>query len=170
MIELERARSQLPTLGLTQAAERLDGHLEVASNAEMPYVDLLAGLLADEMEVRRQRYLTARTRLAHLPFQKSLDAFDFAFQPSVDERQIRDLASMVFVAEAANIIFLGPPGVGKTHLAVALGLEAIRAGHGVYFITAHTPSWRSCAEPTPREGSTVGCGSASRPRFSSWMR
>ena len=137
MIELERARSQLLTLGLAQAAERLDGHLEAASKAELPYADFLATLLADEMDVRRQRYLTARTRLAHLPFHKSLDAFDFAFQPSVDEKQIRDLAAMAFVSEAANIILLGPPGVGKTHLAVALGLEAIQAGHGVYFITAH---------------------------------
>ncbi len=72
-----------------------------------------------------------------MPFRKTLEQFDFAFQPSVDERLVRQLAQLTFVNEAANIILLGPPGVGKTHLAVALGLEAIHKGYGVYFVTAH---------------------------------
>lgn len=81
--------------------------------------------------------MQTRTRLARLPFQKTLDEFDFAFQPSVDERRMKDLATMRFLIHQENVLFLGPPGVGKTHLAVALGMEAIRQRHSVYFVTAH---------------------------------
>lgn len=78
-----------------------------------------------------------RTRLAHFPFQRTLEQFDFSFQPSVDERLVRELATLTFVTDGANVIFLGPPGVGKTHLAVALGMKAIEAGFAVYFVRAH---------------------------------
>jgi DNA replication protein DnaC len=137
MIALEQARHYLEQLGLAQAAAVLDSRLEAAAQREAPYAELLADLLGAEAAARRQRYLTTRTRLAHLPFQRTLAQFDFAFQPSVDERQVRELATMAFVADAANVLLLGPPGVGKTHLAVALGLQAIEAGHGVYFVRAH---------------------------------
>jgi DNA replication protein DnaC len=137
MIALEQARQYLEQLGLAQAAAVLDSRLEAAAQKQAPYADLLADLLGAEAAARRARYLTTRTRLAHLPFQRTLAQFDFAFQPSVDERQVRELATMAFVADAANVLLLGPPGVGKTHLAVALGLQAIEAGHGVYFVRAH---------------------------------
>ena len=68
---------------------------------------------------------------------KNFEQFDFSFQPSIDERQIRELRSLRFIHEASNVIFLGPPGVGKTHLSVALADAAIRSGLGAYFITAH---------------------------------
>ena len=137
MIALEQARQYLEQLGLAQAAAVLDSRLEAAAQREAPYAELLADLLGAEAAARRQRYLTTRTRLAHLPFQRTLAQFDFAFQPSVDERQVRELATMAFVADAANVLLLGPPGVGKTHLAVALGLQVIEHGHGVYFARAH---------------------------------
>jgi DNA replication protein DnaC len=101
------------------------------------HVDFLLDLLSVEVAARRERYLKTRTRLAHFPFQRTLEQFDFSFQPSIDERLIRELATLSFVSEAANVILLGPPGVGKTHLAVALGLRAIEAGFGVYFVRAH---------------------------------
>jgi len=137
MIALEPARAYLEQLGLAQAAAILDSRLEAAAQKQAPYADLLADLLGAEAAARRARYLTTRTRLAHLPFQRTLTQFDFACQPSVDERQVRELATMAFVADAANVLLLGPPGVGKTHLAVALGLQAIEHGHGVYFARAH---------------------------------
>ncbi|HCC33086.1 MAG TPA: AAA family ATPase [Clostridiales bacterium] len=137
MIALERARHQLVTLGLKDAAEVLDGRLEQAAKREPPYVDFLTDLLEAELGCRRRRYLETRTRLARLPFRKTLEDFDFAAQPSIDSRQVYDLATLSFIAHADNLILLGPPGVGKTHLAVALGIAAIGKGYGVYFTTMY---------------------------------
>lgn len=137
MIDLERCRVSLEHLGLAQAAMALDGMVEAAARKEMVYPEFLAELLQVEMSARRERYLRTRTRLAHLPNRRTLEDFDFAFQPSIDERQIRELATLAFVSEASNVLLLGPPGVGKTHLATGLGLRAIEQGNGVYFVRAH---------------------------------
>ena len=93
--------------------------------------------MSTEADARRQRYLKTRLQLAHLPYVKTFDQFDFAFQPSIDERQLRELRTLRFVHEASNVILLGPPGVGKTHLAVALAETAIQSGQAAYFMTAH---------------------------------
>lgn len=137
MIALHKAHEQLEQLGLKQAAEVLDSRLEAAAKKQLSYAEFLADLLSAETMARHERYMQTRTRLAHLPFQRTLEQFDFAFQPSVDERLVRELATLAFVNDAANVILLGPPGVGKTHLAVALGLKAIESGYGVYFVRAH---------------------------------
>ena len=137
MIALEQARKHLDTLGLKQAVEALDNSLDAAASRELIYPEMLADLLGVEVAARRERYLSTRTKLAHLPFQRTLEQFDFGFQPSIDERMVRELAGLVFVAEAANILLLGPPGVGKTHLAVALALRAIENGQGAYFVRAY---------------------------------
>jgi DNA replication protein DnaC len=125
----------------------LEGRLEAAAQKQLRYADFLADLLSTETAARRERYLCTRTRLAHLPFQRTLDQFDFRFQPSIDKRQVRDLATLTFISEAANVLFLGPPGVGKTHLAIALGLRAIEQGSGVYFVRAHASSTSSACGP-----------------------
>jgi DNA replication protein DnaC len=137
MIAAEQARHHLEHLGLAQAAAVLESRLETAAQKKLAYADFLADLLGVEAAARRERYLRTRMRLAHLPFHRTLDQFDFRFQPSVDERQVRELAALGFVSEAANVILLGPPGVGKTHLAVALSIRAIEQGSGVYFVRAH---------------------------------
>jgi DNA replication protein DnaC len=137
MSALDRLHTMLPSLGLTETDGVVEAHLERASKEQQAYADFLADLLGGEVEARRTRYLRTRMRLAHLPYQKSFDQFDFAFQPSLDKRQIKELQTLRFLHEASNVIFLGPPGVGKTHLAVALAVKAIEAGSGAYFITAH---------------------------------
>ena len=115
MIALERARERLETLGLVEAANKLDARVDAASKAETPYAEFLADLLGAELQVRRERYLLTRTKLARLPFKKTLDQFDFDAQPSIDRKQVNELATLGFVAHADNLILLGPPGVGKTH-------------------------------------------------------
>jgi DNA replication protein DnaC len=137
VIALERAREQLETLGLVEAAATLDARLEAASKSETPYADFLADLLGGELRVRRERYLLTRTKLARLPFKKTLEQFDFDAQPNIDRKHVLELASLSFVAHADNLILLGPPGVGKTHLSVAIGIQAIEHGYGVYFTSMH---------------------------------
>jgi DNA replication protein DnaC len=134
---IERLQNALTTLGLKAVEARLEGLLEQAAKKEPTYAEFLDELLGCEVDARRTRYLRARLQLAHLPFVKTFDQFDFGFQPSIDERQVRELRSLRFVSDASNLIFLGPPGVGKTHLSVAFAEAAIQAGFGAYFITAH---------------------------------
>src|SRR5438128_11400765 len=137
---IERLQTALETPGLKAMEARLENLLEQASKQELSYAGFLDELLSCEVEARRTRYLRARLQLAHFPFVKTFEQFDFGFQPSLDDRQIRELRSLRFIHEASNVIFLGPPGVGKTHLSVALAEEAIRSGLGAYFITAHDMS------------------------------
>ena len=97
MIAIEQARTHLETLGLSQAVEVLDSRLDDAARKQLPYPEMLADLLGVEVSARRERYLTTRTRMAKLPFQRTLDDFDFSFQPSIDERQMKELATLAFV-------------------------------------------------------------------------
>jgi DNA replication protein DnaC len=136
VIAVLQAQTQLEQLGLNESAAVLEARLDDAARKEVPYAEFLVDLLAVETGARRERYLVTRTKLAHFPFRRTLEGFDFSFQPSIDERQVRELATLAFVADAANVILLGPPGVGKTHLAIALGVQAIEHGYGVYFVKA----------------------------------
>lgn len=136
MTPLEQVRTDLTALGLKEAAAHLDRALDDATRTKASYAELLTELLGAELRVRRERYLTARMRLAHLPFHKTLADFDFTYQPSLDEGQIRELSTLSFAEQAHNVILLGPPGVGKTHVAVGLGIAGIENGMGVYFVTA----------------------------------
>lgn len=137
MTVLERLHTTLTALNLTATDARLEALLESAAKDDPNYADFLLDAMSTEADARRQRYLKTRLQLAHLPYLKTLDQFDFGFQPSIDERQIRELQTLRFVHDASNVILLGPPGVGETHLAVALAETAIRAGQPAYFMTAH---------------------------------
>lgn len=137
MTIIDRLQETLSALSLTAVEGRLESLLEQASKKEPSYGDFLLEVLTTEADARRQRYLKTRLQLAHLPYVKTFQQFDFSFQPSIDERQIRELQTLRFVHEASNVILLGPPGVGKTHLAVALAEASIRAGQPAYFKTAH---------------------------------
>jgi len=130
-----RVQAALQRLKLTDLATQLDSLAEQAAREEWTYLAFLDRLLEAEVVARAGRDVTMKTKLAHLPFLKTLDQFDFAAQPTINERQVRELATGRYVAHGENILLLGPPGVGKTHLAVALGVAAIAHGLGVYFLT-----------------------------------
>jgi len=109
MTAIEGLQATLNGLGLKAVEARLENLLEQASKQEPSYAEFLQDLLSCEVDARRSRYLRARLQLAHLPFVKTFDQFDFSFQPSIDERQIRELRSLRFIHEASNVILLGPP-------------------------------------------------------------
>jgi len=134
---VERVHAALTELGLSQADALLESHLERAANQQQSYADFLLGLLGSEQEFRKGRALATRLRMANLPYAKTLSDFDLGFQPSIDARLVRELQTLRFVSDASNVILLGPPGVGKTHLAVGLSRCALEAGMSVYFVTAH---------------------------------
>lgn len=90
----------------------------------------------ERLSAKTAKNITMRTNLARFPFVKGLDTFDFSYQPSLDKKQITQLATCHFVEHGENVVILGPPGIGKTHLSVGLGLKAIEAGYRVFFTTA----------------------------------
>lgn len=128
-------QASLERLKLTTSSDCLDALAEEAAKEHWTYVEFLDRLLEREVLARMDRDVTMKTRLARFPFVKTLDQFDFSFQPSLNEAQIRELATARFVANGENILLLGPPGVGKTHLAISLGAAAIMAGISVLFFT-----------------------------------
>jgi len=133
MIEFEKARVRLEELGLSNAAIYLDALLEKAQRENSTYIDFLNDLLEAEVVERQRRNMEARTKLDRLPHRHTLEEFAFTFQPSIDEKLIKELATMAFICRAENVIFLGPPGVGKIHLAIGLDIAAMSQGISVYF-------------------------------------
>ena len=127
-----RIREHADRLRLTHLAEGLDGLVDRAEQQTMGYLDFLDLVLEEEVGVREGRRFRNALKLSGLPHHKGLDAFDFAFQPDLDARKVRDLATLGFVEHKANVAFLGPPGVGKTMLAVGLAIAACQAGYSVY--------------------------------------
>lgn len=131
----DRVQNHLARLKLPRMAACVDGLTQEAAKANWTYLDFLSRLLEVEVSARHERDVAMKSKLAHFPYFKTLDQFDFAFQSGVNERQIRELASLRFIANGENILLLGPPGVGKTHLAVGLGVAAIQQSVSVYFIS-----------------------------------
>ena len=132
----ERIKAHAQRLNLTQIEEALPRLAEEATKRELSYSDFLELVLAEEAQAADARMRRTLIHCANFPYLKTLEEFDFSAQVSVDKRQIKELASLKFLDEKNNIILLGPPGVGKTHLSVALGLKAAEAGFRVYFTTA----------------------------------
>ena len=165
MTVIERLQTKLAGLGLTALEARLESLLEQASKAEPSYADFLLDVVSAEADARRARYLKTRLQLAHLPYVKTFAQFDLGFQPSIDERQIRELQTLRFVHEASNVILLGPPGVGKTHLAVALAEAAIQAAPAPVLESSYAkPSPEPVpAEPVPDGRSSLEAEPASAP-------
>jgi len=127
---------KLEYLGLTRVKAILDSVVEEATQAEMPYREFLDRLLEMEVVEGKERRSAGRIKFAHFPCIKTIDQFDFDFQPSIDKKRVKELLTLRFMSNGENVILLGPPGVGKTHLAIALGIAACQQGEVVYFATA----------------------------------
>jgi DNA replication protein DnaC len=136
--EIVRARveERLLKLRLGALAQRLDAILSQAARGEPTYLDFLDQILTEETDAKQKKRVAMGIQIAHFPTVKTLEEFDFKFQPSIDQKLVRELATGRFIAGAENILMFGPPGVGKTHLAIALGRSAVEAGHSVLFVTA----------------------------------
>lgn len=134
----ERIKENLEHLKMKNTMEILDNYLERAIKDELSIVEVLDHILAEETKSKRQRAYEKQIQMSGFPIKKGLSAFDFAFQPSIDKKQVNELATMRFLENAENIVFLGPPGVGKTHLATALGMEAAGYRFSTYYINCHS--------------------------------
>jgi DNA replication protein DnaC len=130
------AADGLEQIGANTARGQLDQVAQQAAAASWSYSHFLGRLLEPELAARRQRVIDTCLHFSGLPWIKRVSDFDFSFQPSIDRTLIEELATGRFMNEGRNVIFQGPPGVGKTHLAIALGLACSESGHRLLFLTA----------------------------------
>ena len=135
-IEHEDLVQMLTRLKLTAIRDRLDTLLDEAGRQELTTRQALAFLCHTEIEHKNQRRISMAKKLAKFPFDRTLEGFDFEAQPAVDPKQLEELSLCCWVAHGDNVLLLGPPGVGKTHLAVGFGRAAIERGYAVRFIQA----------------------------------
>jgi DNA replication protein DnaC len=129
----ERLQSVLKKLRLSGLAQSLDVRLQEAAGHGLTHAEFLELILQDELAVRAERLIQRRTKAAGFRELKPLDQFDFAFNPSINKKQIYDLATCRFVRETRDVLWMGPPGVGKSFLVQAIGYQAIKSGLVVYY-------------------------------------
>jgi DNA replication protein DnaC len=131
----ERLRDNLSRLKLTQAAEVLDTVAEQAKESKSSYFAFLDHLLEEEVAAKEKRRIQTAMKTAGLPGAKTIEEYDFSFHPQLDQGEVMELFDLSFISNKENVIFLGPPGVGKTHLAISLAIKACHHGFKVYFTT-----------------------------------
>jgi DNA replication protein DnaC len=132
-LALDRIQASLSRLKLSRIGDILDEAIKISEREGKSYLSFLEELLREEVIHKEQRRVETALKISGLPFIKSIDEFDFSFQPKLDRRKVMSLFDLTFIRERGNVIFLGPPGVGKTHLAVALALKACQSGMSIYF-------------------------------------
>lgn len=131
----ERMHNNLLKLDLCHLETRIDGLLEDSSNSKKSIVEIIEGILDEEITFRESRIANTRIKLARFPFIKTIDQFEFIFQPNLDKERVLSLFSLNFIEEKGNVILIGPPGVGKTHIAISLGISACQHGYTTYWTT-----------------------------------
>jgi DNA replication protein DnaC len=132
---LDRIRHDLVGLKMPRALEALDHIVRRLEHGEIGALEAIDILLAEELTLRENSRIKTALRMGRLATIKTLAGFEFSFQPSLDRDRILALAQLGFIARGEVVHFLGPPGTGKSHLAIALGVEAVKAGRSVYFCT-----------------------------------
>lgn len=132
-VDLDATRERLARVGLLRAAEQLEGRLVEAVKEQFAPHRFLDGLLEEELSWREERRVRTSLRLSGLPTGQTLANFDFGFQPGIERSQIETLGTCAWIRENSTVLLQGPPGVGKTHLAVALGVRAVENGFSVAF-------------------------------------
>jgi DNA replication protein DnaC len=135
-LEQDRLLTMLTRLKLTALRDRLDTLLDEAARLDLNLREALAHLLEAEVAHKDQRRIAMGTNIAKFPFVRTVEGFDFSAQPSLDPKQVRELSTCRWVANGDSVLILGPPGVGKTHLAVALGRTAVERGYSVLYTSA----------------------------------
>ena len=130
---LDRIESNLTRLRLPKIREILEIVLKAAEKQDRSHLSFLDELLEEEVAAKEQRRIETSLKISGLPFIKSIDEFDFTFQPKLDRQKVMSLFDLTFIQQKGNVFFMGPPGVGKTHLAVSLALKACQFGMSIYF-------------------------------------
>lgn len=131
----ERVDDNLQRLKLNRIQEILPEMIHSAEEKQLSYLSMLDGLLAEEVSTKEDRRFKIALKTAGLPYEKTIEEYDFAFHPGLDKRTVMNLFDLNFVQQKENVILLGPPGVGKTHLAIALAIKASDFGVTIYFTT-----------------------------------
>ena len=134
MDSYEKVHEYLSRLGLTTIENTIDSYLETSH--DRPFMEILDHLLSEELKHKISRKTENMLKWSGFPFHKTMDDFDFSFQPSIDRSVIDELMTMRYIHNNENVLFLGPPGVGKTHLSIALGMRSIMSDIPAYYISA----------------------------------
>jgi DNA replication protein DnaC len=134
----ERLQDNLKRLKLNRTAEVLDAVVGDCERNQGSYLSFLDHLLEEEVAAKEKRRITTAMKIAGLPMAKTIEEYDFSFHPQLDKKTVLELFDLTFLCQHENVIFLGPPGVGKTHLAIALAIKACGHGFKVYFTTMDT--------------------------------
>ena len=129
--------NNLETLKLFKFKDKLDDYIDLINNKQKTIIDAIYELTELEIDSLKEKMIAHSIQFAGFPFYKTLDEFDFSFQPSINKELILDFNNLRFIERKENILFVGSPGVGKTHLATSIGIENARNNHSTYFINCN---------------------------------